>query len=769
MCAWMAPVVRLPMAESMLSQRYATKQDEYLMDRRLHIATVYTLIGLVLLSGCQPTQPFFLHEDGDLSHLLDEATNLEYPDVETEVMADAADAHKPFSLINTAAGTAWDLTLEEAIAISLQNSKVMRSIAAVRQTRQVGQLVAGPPENLTINADFSPTIFDAAIEETGPNGVESALSQFDAQWNTSVFWDRTDRPQNVDDASDPAVIFARILDRDNVNFESELTKRAATGTQWSFRNISTYDASNRPLRVLASEWLTSFEAEARHPLMRGSGTQINRIPLLLARIRTDVSLVQFEQSVRNHLASVERAYWELYFFYRNLETAKIGRNSALLTWKRINAIYEEGGQGVSGEQEAQSREQYYFFRGRVEEAKRDLLIAERQVRYLMGIAPTDGRIIRPADEPTIARVQFDWSEILAESLTRSSEIRRQKWQVKQRELELLASKNNLLPQVDLVALYRWVGLGDDLLESNRNGLDFPEPGSTAFEGLTDGRFQEWRFGLDVQVPIGFRAEQSAVRHQQLQLARSKARLEDMELEVSHALTDAIQRLDANFALTQTAFLQRAAADRQVDVLQNKLEAGTVTLDFLLDAQRRAAEAQTQFYQSLTQYNMSIVEVHFRKGSLIDFCGVALQEGPWPAKGYFDALIRARRRDASYYFDYGYTRPSVISRGIVPQGEASIIQGHPTTVAEEMEEVPRPAESEPAVEPEKPAPAETEDVPTPAEEEPRSALRFVQIDEADSSASGAGTLELTPAGGGLDSLDQGSPRTANDFDWKGLFR
>ena len=46
-----------------------------------------------------------------------------------------------------------------------------------------------------------------------------------------------------------------------------------------------------------------------------------------------------------------------------------------------------------------------------------------------------------------------------------------------------------------------------------------------------------------------------------------------------------------------------------------------------------------------------------------------------------------------YFDYGYTRPSVISRGIVPQGEASIIQGHPTTVAEEMEEVPRPAESE----------------------------------------------------------------------------
>ena len=736
------------------------------MHRRFHKATVYTLLSLFLFTGCQPTQPFFLNEDGDLSHLLDEATQLDYPDVNSEVIPDAADAHIPFSLTNAEPGVPWDLSLEESISISLKNSKVMRTIAAVRQTRQVGQLVAGPPENLSINADFTPTIYDPAIEESGPNGVETALSAFDTQWNTNLFWDRTDRPQNVDDDSDPAVIFARILDRDNVNFESEFTKRAATGTQWSFRNVSTYDASNRPLRVLASEWLTSFEAEARHPLMRGGGTQINRVPVLLARIRTDVSLVQFEQSVRNHLASVERAYWELYYWYRNLETAKIGRDSALLTWKRINAS------DVDGEQEPQSREQYYFFRGRVEEAKRDLLIAERQLRYLLGIAPTDGRIIRPSDEPTIARVQFDWSDILAEALTRSSEIRRQKWLVKQRELEYIASKNSLLPQVDLVALYRWVGLGDELLNS-RNGLDFPEPGSTAFESLTDGRFQEWRFGVDVQVPLGFRAEHSAVRHQQLQLARTKARMEDLELEISHALTDAVQRLDANFALTQTAFLQRAAAFRQVKVLQNKLDAGTVTLDFLLDAQRRAADAQISFYQSLTQYNMSIVEVHFRKGSLIEFCGVMLQEGPWPAKGYFDALIRARRRDASYYFDYGYTRPAVVSRGAVPQGAAEIIQGHPTTLSEEEQVIPKskldeelPGGSEGGMPESQPA---AESMPTPEEKpaEPRSALRFLQAG-TDKGPAADDDLELMPADGSVQMKDE-TPRQADNFDWNGLFR
>src|SRR5690606_15606793 len=47
-------------------------------------------------------------------------------------------------------------------------------------------------------------------------------------------------------------------------------------------------------------------------------------------------------------------------------------------------------------------------------------------------------------------------------------------------------------------------------------------------------------------------------------------------------------------------------------------------------------------------------------------GVYLAEGPWPAKAYFDALRQARKRDASVYMDYGYTRPSVLSRGPILQ-------------------------------------------------------------------------------------------------------
>jgi hypothetical protein len=83
---------------------------------------------------------------------------------------------------------------------------------------------------------------------------------------------------------------------------------------------------------------------------------------------------------------------------------------------------------------------------------------------------------------------------------------------------------------------------------------------------------------------------------------------------------------------------------------------------LLDAQRRRSDAETAYYRSLVDFNLAITDVHYRKGSLLDYNGVYLAEGPWPGKAYFDAMRRARQRDASMYLDYGYTRPNVMSRG-----------------------------------------------------------------------------------------------------------
>jgi hypothetical protein len=221
--------------------------------------------------------------------------------------------------------------------------------------------------------------------------------------------------------------------------------------------------------------------------------------------------------------------------------------------------------------------------------------------------------------------------------------------------------------LDAVGRYRWRGLGDELISGSRGPSLFDntgdlQPGSNAFSNLTSGEFQEWQLGLQASIPIGYRRELSGVRHQELLLARERALMQDLELEISHQVGDAIRDIDLNYVLTQTNLNQRVAAEAEVAAVRASYEANIATLDLLLDAQRRRADAESAYYRSLVDYNRSIMNLHYRKGSLLEYDGVYLAEGPWPAKAYFDALRQARKRDAAYYMDYGFTRPNVMSRG-----------------------------------------------------------------------------------------------------------
>ncbi|MFI4873727.1 MAG: TolC family protein, partial [Blastopirellula sp. JB062] len=476
----------------------------------------------------------------------------------------------------------------------------------------------------------------------------------------------------------------------------ELTKKSATGTQWFLRNNYQYEWNNRsPItRPLPSDWQTNIELEARHPLLRGSGVQVNRVNVMLARVREDVSLADFETNVRNLVSDVEEAYWQTYFAYHNLEAAKTGRDSALVTWRRIFTLMQKGAEGGESEKEAQARQQYYEFRARTQAALRDLYKAENALRYFMGIAANDGRLIRPLSEPSDAWVKFDWFQIHEEAIALSAELRRQRWRLKQREIEMIAARNQLLPQLDVVGLYRFLGVGDNLISGNNTAADFPAPGSTAWQELTGGKYQEWTIGAQYSMPIGFRQELAGVRNAQLRIAREKAVLEDMELEVSHLLTDAVRDLDSNYNLVQSNLNRLIAADKEVDSVQAAYDAGTVTLDLLLEAQRRRSEAQIAYFQSLVEYNIAVKDVHLRKGTLLDYNGIYLAEGPWPDKAYFDAKGHARRRAASHYMNYGYTRPGVISRGPAPSGtpveEGVIWEDAPMPSEPYLEEVPTPA-------------------------------------------------------------------------------
>lgn len=647
------------------------------MHRKLR-ATITILLAVATgLQGCSLRKAKEFQFDPDFSHYQGAATELSSPDVETISYEEIAGTPSPLTLSDDAPPDFWNMTLDEAIQTALANSQVMRDL---------GALVLQSPDNIR-------TLYDPAIEETDPRfGVEAALSAFDASFESQVYFEKNDRALNN-------IFFGggtRLFQQDLHSYQAQLSKRSATGGEFAIRKIIGYDSNNSPGNNDPNlPWLVQVEGEFRQALAQGAGADFNRIAgpdgrpgamngVLLARINTDISLVDFEIAVRNLVNDVENAYWELYFAYRDLDAKIAARDRALETWRSINALFVTNRRGGEAEKEAQAREQYYRLEEEVQNAlagrpsdnvrtntlrgSGGVQASERRLRRLMGVMASDGRMIRPSQEPAMARVVFDWEELLVESLNRRAELRRQKWKVKSRELELAASRNFLLPRVDAIGRYRFRGLGHDLLNSERQAGRF----DNAYQDLTTGDFQEWQLGLEVQMPVGYRQGHAGVRNAELQLNRERAVLEEQEKQVVHQLAEAVAEVDRSYGVSQTSYNRRVAAKQHLDALESGYQDAdenekTRLLDLLLDAQRRLADAETTYYRGLLEYSLAIKNVHLQKGSLLDYNEVYLSEGPWPGKAQYDAArLDESRRKSPRLLNYIISWPWPVSRGAVEQ-------------------------------------------------------------------------------------------------------
>jgi outer membrane protein TolC len=652
---------------------------------------VVLLCVAAILAGCAPQQPLYFRNNGDLSHYVAMSQKFENADVSEPPFSELEGTIRPFSVGGPAPNGTWDLTLESTIRFALQNAKVMR---------QIGGQVQGPPTLLTSNPGAATTIYDPAIAETDPrSGINYGLSLFDPQLNMDLFWERNHEPRNVNPAF--AASLPTELNQGVGQADMSVFKTAADGTILSLSTSAAYDYElNNPAVQFPSDWQTGVGLEIRRPLWQGYGVEYNRIAgpgaipgfnqgVLIARVNVDMTLAVFEAGVRNMVSDVETAYWELYFAYRNLDTAVQGRDSALKMYEKVHAMYVN--QIGDASADAQACEQYFLFRSTTEQAQSQLYQIERKLRYMMGIAATDGRLIRPVDEPTTAKITFDWPEVQSEAMSRNAEIREARWRVKLRELALIAAKNWLLPQGYLDARYRYLGLGNKLIDRGNGNIT-----GGAVDNLVSGEYQDWHIGIDVNIPLGFRKQKDDVLNAELDLARERAKLRETELEVSQQVSAAVAEMGDRLALAETNFNRRLAAQREVAAQTATFNAGNngpEALNLLLNAQRNLAQAESDYFRSVTSYVESISQVHFRKGSLLEYNGVYLTEGPWPAKAYFDARRRARSRSAALYLDYGRTYPKVVS-----QGETSQFSGKVMAAEETPANAPAAAPGTPAKQP-----------------------------------------------------------------------
>jgi len=580
------------------------------------------LVSASLLSGCHQRQQL-----GDPNaYLSDQFLRIDEPRLADQSCEnlDGILAETPPTISNYEDLEPWELTVEQTVEIALQNSKVLQKLG--------GRVVTAP--------GGIRTVYDPAIQASNPlSGTEAALSAFDAQIASSYYLAENTQPG----FTFPGFPFTSIQQQTK-NYRLDFSKQTASGTRFAVRNIS---ARQENSSTFANTINTLLQAEVRQPLMRGFGADVNRIAgpnaqpgiyngVLLARINSDISVADFEAGIRDLVRDVERSYWELYYAYRDLDSKKQAREAARKVWENRKARLDNG--LGRPDEEAQARQQYFNFQTQVQNALTGLpnsnlgvFGAERELRRLMGVPTSDGKLIRPASEPLMAQVKLDWENTQIKTLDRRVELRRQKWIVRQRELELLAARDLNRFQLDFVGQY------------GSRGIVPIAPDNKDLFGIfaAAGYKENWNIGLELSGPIGKRLYHAAARNAELLLARDQAILREQQRQVLHDLNAAYTEVDRAFAAIKSNYNNLIAVEEELGPKIRRVEAGEEDVFFLLDAQQRATIIRTAFHRAIVDYNISLLTYAYTAGDLLDRYQISLAEGPWAPEAYMHPNVGLR--------------------------------------------------------------------------------------------------------------------------------
>jgi outer membrane protein TolC len=513
----------------------------------------------------------------------------------------------------------WNLSLDEAIEIGLQNTTILKDL---------GGRVLQNPQSAT-------SVYEPGLQANDPVfGVEAALAQFDAQLRSNTSYQNNDQVFNNQLAGGGA----REVQQDLFNWNVELRKTIATGTQFSLNRLTQHDNNNAPANLFDHSWTTSLEATIRQPLLQGGGVEFNRIAgpnalpgfrftkgVVVAQIEDRITINQFQQGVQDYLDQLIISYWQLYLAYRNYEAAIRARDTAYETWRIAEARFRADLPGGEADREAQAREQMLTFDQQVlvalsgdqRSGQSGVYQAEANLRRLLGMTMRDENFIKPSDVPYEARVSFDWNHLTTAAATSRLELLQQQHRVKQRELELVASKNFLLPRLDAFATYRMNGFGDDLIGGGSGRF------ASAAKDYYSGDHQESEMGLQLSVPLGYRREYAGLRHAQLNLQRERSVLDEQKQHVYFQLANAVRQASLDYQAMQNAYNRMVAADQSVAARFASFEADRIEMDFLLEAQQRRAQAESNYHQSVVNYQLSQFQVQTESGNLLDHLGVVL--------------------------------------------------------------------------------------------------------------------------------------------------
>lgn len=399
----------------------------------------------------------------------------------------------------------------------------------------------------------------------------------------------------------------RGTDRDVTQGDVSIQQLLPTGTLV----FLTGDASDTDTEGLDRDYRGGWSFGVRQALLEGAGLAPNLVALRQARNQATQSREAFRADVLDIADQTELAYWDLALAVEVLNIREFALQLADEQLRQDEELLRVG-KAIEGDVMA----------SRAERASRMADLTDAQAAIQTGnvalvrllnpqIDDPWLTVFQPVDPPDVADVPVDPAASESLALQFRPELAQARLGVANADLDLVRTKNALLPQLDFVGAY------------GRSSQGISSSGIARH--LDDDSYDDYSIGLEFQAPLLNRAERA--RHLRSRLAsdqagRSLAELEQLvAADVRRAaieVTKQWQRLDS----THEAVQSRA---EQLRVAQGRYAIGKTTNLDLLIVQRDYIQAQVDEVTSKVRFIQALTDLYAAEGTLLERRGIRLEE------------------------------------------------------------------------------------------------------------------------------------------------
>jgi outer membrane protein TolC len=355
---------------------------------------------------------------------------------------------------------------------------------------------------------------------------------------------------------------------------------------------------------------TSLDLSYTQPLLQGGGTAANLVPIVVARINTERSYFQYKDSVQEMVRGVVEGYWLLVFARTDLWAREQQVEQAQFALDQAEARARVS--LISSAEVAQPRVALANFRASLVAARASVLQQEAALRNILGLPLYDSERITPVSPPSSDRLEVDWNAVVNLAEEYRPDIIELKLVLEADQQLLLQARNQALPRLDAVSLYRW------------NGLEGTMPVGDFIESPL-GRSTDWTLGVNFSVPLGLRQGRAQVRQQELLIARDRANLEQGVYNAVYALALSVRNLE-QFYEQYLAFREtRIAARENLELQMGRYRAGVNQYINVLQAIVDWGNSVSSEAQALTQYNTELARLQRETGTILETHGIRFYE------------------------------------------------------------------------------------------------------------------------------------------------